>query len=562
MEADGSAEMAAPHSGAAGGPPPGHRRLGRLSLTGAAVGLVLAGMSSTPSLVPRGWLVNAVLVGVCAATGYAVGAAVGWGWRVLSLPTLGTVSRRRGWWAVGLVALVGTLILGWLSREWQREQRELFGMDPGVTWWWLATPVLGLVIAAVLLGVGRGVKLVGRFAFRVVRRVLPERASWLVAALSTAALVWVGLAVTVTVLLYVASRSFVASDLQDYAGVTQPASAHRSGGPASVVEWGDIGREGRAFVTGGPSASDIATVMSDPGAAEPVRAYVGLGSPGTAQDRAETAIRELHALGAFQRSAIAVAGTTGTGWIDPEAAAALEYVARGDVATVATQYSFFPSWMSFMSDRGAAERNSELLITALRVELDGMPASDRPSLYVYGESLGAFSTDNAFTSVEDISTTTDGALLIGPPSFDRNWQKVQEGREPGSALWQPAYGSGELVRAADTDEDITDQTLTWRTDNPIIYLSHASDPVVAWTADLGEWLENPGPDTHPATIAWPVVGAVQTTLDQLGATAVPPGHGHVYDETVVTAWSEILGPPSLPDEQIDAIRSAVRVPSP
>ena len=66
-----------------------------------------------------------------------------------------------------------------------------------------------------------------------------------------------------------------------------------------------------------------------------------------------------------------------------------------------------------------------------------------------------------------------------------------------------------------------------------------------------------GPDTSPFMVAWPVVVFWQATIDQFGATDVPPGHGHVYDDTVVTAWSEIVGPPSLPAEEIEAIRAAI-----
>ena len=191
-----------------------------------------------------------------------------------------------------------------------------------------------------------------------------------------------------------------------------------------------------------------------------------------------------------------------------------------------------------------------------------MPADQRPELYVYGESLGAFSTDNAFTSVEDMSTTTDGALLVGPPSFDATWQKVVAGRAAGSPVWKPIYGDGALVRVATTEAELTDQTLTWRTDNPIIYLTHASDPIVAWTADHAAWLDPRGPDVSPAVVAWPVVAGWQATVDQFNANGVPAGHGHVYDETVVTAWSEIVGPPSLPDAEIAAIEKAISWPAP
>ena len=181
-----------------------------------------------------------------------------------------------------------------------------------------------------------------------------------------------------------------------------------------------------------------------------MRAFVGLEAAPTAGERAQLAVEELRALGGFDRKAIAVAGTTGSGWIDAKAANALEYATHGDVAIVTTQYSYLPSWLSFLADQSRAATNAETLITALRVELDGMPADQRPELYVFGESLGAFSTDSAFTSVEDMSTTTDGALLIGPPSFDPTWQKVVAAREPGSPVWRPLYGDGGLVRVATT----------------------------------------------------------------------------------------------------------------
>ena len=39
-------------------------------------------------------------------------------------------------------------------------------------------------------------------------------------------------------------------------------------------------------------------------------------------------------------------------------------------------------------------------------------------------------------------------------------------------------------------------------------------------------------------LALPMVRNWQAVIDQIVATAVPAGHGHVYDDTVVTAWSE------------------------
>ena len=534
------------------------RRPGRLSLTGAVLGLTFGAMSVTPSLVPRAWFLQALVTGLCVVTGYGLGAFVGWAYRALRLPTLPDRTRSVAWKALGALAVVVLLVGGWLGWRWQSDQRELLGMDTSVPLVWLLAPLLGLLVAALLLGIGRAVKALGRAVFRPLGRMLPVRVAWLIAIVVTVVvtyLVFSGL--LIGNLISAADSIFASNNKDDKPGVVNPQVATRTGGPTSGVTWDSIGREGRAFVASGPTAGEIAAVVGDPAAVEPVRAFVGLETAPTAAERAQIAVAELRRLGGFQRGAIAVAGTTGSGWIDPKVADALDYATHGDVATVSTQYSYLPSWLSFLVDRSRAATNAEQLLTAVRVELDAMPADQRPELYVYGESLGAFSTDSAFTSVEDMSTTTDGALLVGPPSFDATWQKVVAGRAAGSPAWKPIYGDGALVRVATTQAELTDQTLTWRTDNPIIYLTHASDPIVAWTADHAAWLDPRGPDVSPAVVAWPVVAGWQSTVDQFNANGVPAGHGHVYDETVVTAWSEIVGPPSLPDTEIAAIEKAI-----
>jgi uncharacterized membrane protein len=531
---------------------------GRLSLTGAALGLLFGVLSMTPSLVPRSWFVNGVLVAMCVITGYGLGSFLGWTYRTLQLPNLRSGGRRVGWQLLAALATLGLLVGAWVGRTWQSEQRELLGMDTGVPWLWLLSPLLGLVVAALLLGIGRAIKALGRLIFRPLGRVLPTRVAWLLAIAATVIVTWTVLSgLLVGNAIDLADSVFEASNGKDKPGVVNPHSAHRSGGPASTVTWQSIGREGRAFIHQGLTAGDIAGVVGDPAAVEPVRAFIGVDAAPTATQRAQIAVAELRALGGFDRGALAVGGGTGSGWIDPKAANALEYATHGDVAIVSMQYSYLPSFMSYLVDRSRSATNAEQLITALRVELDGLSSDQRPELYVFGESLGAFSTGNAFTSVEDMSTTTDGALLIGPPSFDTTWQKVVAAREPGSPAWRPLYGDGGIVRVATTDADLTDQTLTWTTDNPIIYLTHASDPIVAWTAEHADWLDPRGPDVHPRLVAWPVVASLQATVDQFGSNGVPAGHGHVYDETVVTAWSEIVGPPSLPDAEVEAIRQAI-----
>lgn len=537
----------------------GPLRLRRLSLPGTLLGLLLACVSATPSLVPRGWLIHGLLTGICMAVGYGLGSLAGWIYRSLGLPDLPRRVRRTIWTVIAVVTPVALLVSGFLGRRWQIQQRELLGMDTDVPWLWVLSPLLSIAITLLLLGIGRGFVWIGRKLTHWLSHLLPGRLAGVIAVTVTLALAWfVVTGVVAGNALAFADSLFKGKADDNKPGVVNPNSPYRSAGPNSQEAWESLGREGRQFIWQGRTKEQITEVTADPTAEEPIRVFVGLEAAPNPEDRAALAVAELRRLGGFDKRMIAVAGGTGSGWIDPKAAAALEFAAHGDVATVSMQYSYLPSWMSFLVDRSRARSNAAELITAIRVELDTMLPQDRPELYVYGESLGAYSTGSAFTSVEDMSTTTDGALLIGPPSFEPTWTRVQENRDPGSPLWRPRYQDGALARAAASDADITDPTLTWKTPNRIIYLTHASDPIVAWTTPRAEWIEERGPDVHPRVVAIPIVSFLQASIDQFGANAPPPGHGHVYDEIVATAWSEILGPPSLPQQEVEAIKVALR----
>ena len=48
--------------------------------------------------------------------------------------------------------------------------------------------------------------------------------------------------------------------------------------------------------------------------------------------------------------------TTGSGWVDPASVDTFEYLSGGDSAIVAIQYSYLPSWMSYLVDQSKAPR--------------------------------------------------------------------------------------------------------------------------------------------------------------------------------------------------------------
>ena len=265
-------------------------------------------------------------------------------------------------------------------------------MDADVPVVWVLAPLLSVLLAAFLLAIGRGVRWIGTRLYGLLdkRLHIPGRLSATIAVVVTVFLTWyVVSGVLVDNLLTAADSVFAVRNDDNKPGVENPESVYRSGGPNSIVSWDSIGREGRQFIWQGRTADQIVEVTGDAGAVEPVRAFIGLEAAESATERAQLAVDELQSLGGFERSILAVGGTTGSGWIDPKTAAALEFASHGDVATVTTQYSYLPSWLSFLMDRERAQANAEELLTAIRVELDTMPPDERPELYVFGESLGA-----------------------------------------------------------------------------------------------------------------------------------------------------------------------------
>jgi uncharacterized membrane protein len=109
------------------------------------------------------------------------------------------------------------------------------------------------------------------------------------------------------------------------------------------------------------------------------------------------------------------------------------------------------------------------------------------------------------------------------------------------------------VRFASQATDLTSPGTPW--DVPrVVYLQHASDPIVWWSPDLlfqkPDWLkEKRGPDVLSSTRWIPVITFLQASADMAVADGVPPGHGHRYGTTVAAAWVDILQPPGWTVQQ-------------
>ncbi|WP_290857214.1 alpha/beta-hydrolase family protein [Hamadaea sp.] len=515
-----------------------------LGLTGTALALLFACLALTPSLLPRPWALQGVACGLTAATGYAVGATVGgiarlcWR-RPPPVPALVV-------WRV--LAVAGPVALGvflWLGARWQQTLRQRLDMEPVRVHHILGIVGVGVATFGVLLLLARVVRLFTRFLTRLLGRWIPRpiavAAGCLVVAYASVGIVQNFLLDgTVNAISQAASLT----NGETAPGVTRPLSGLRSGGTNSFVAWDALGKQGRSFIGTAPTRQQISAFTGAP-AVDPIRVYVGLDSAATAHERAQLALQELDRTKAFTRAVLGIVIATGTGWVDENVTDALEYMHGGNTALVSMQYSYLPSWLSFVVDQEKVRQTTKELVTAVHDRWSALPEQTRPKLVVFGESLGAYGIESAYGSLDALAAGTDGALLVGPPFANPIWGDLVRHRDPGTPVWDPVYRDGSVVRFADEAEDLRTPLAPVRP--KVVYLQNSSDPVVWFSPELlirpPAWLKGPrGPDV-PARMRWyPGITFWQTTLDLAFANEVPPGHGHLYGSGVADGWAALVPP--------------------
>ncbi|MGW5728691.1 alpha/beta hydrolase [Nocardia beijingensis] len=539
-----------------------------LNYVGLVVATVFFALSVTPSLLPRDWLFQGLISGINAAIGYGAGCLLEWLFRLWVRPRL-KIAPPPTWVryaiksAVLLTAAMSAALMLVQSARWQREITALMGMAGTTTPAYLRTGLLSLAVGAAAVASYRTVREIILFLARLLNRWVRVPRE-----LAPAAGFLVLVVLAVTIFNGVATQAFFAvansafSVRNDHTSVNavQPQQPERSGSPASLAKWETLGFEGRWFVSHGPTASRITSVTGRP-AKEPIRAYVGLESVEGDQAPAELAVSELERTGAFDRKALVVVTTTGTGWVNSLAAGAIEYMYDGDTALVATQYSYLPSVLSFLADRNKATAAGRDLFDAVYRHWTARPPEVRPKLLVYGESLGSQGSEAAFDGLADLRAKVDGALWVGPPNSNRLWQQFVARRDPGSREVEPLYADGLVVRFASDSADLARPSSEWRPPR-IAYLQHASDPIVWWSPDLifsrPDWLSEPrGSDVSSQMRWWPFVTFWQVAADLTNAQGVTDGHGHRYGSLVLDGWAAIAAPPDWTAERSERIRLEV-----
>lgn len=532
----------------------------RFSGPGVVVALAFFSLSLFASLLPRSGLFQGVVSGITVMIGYGLGVVGEWAWNYLALPK--TQGRTRKIVAAVILTIIGFMTLSamWQHVGWQNDVRSLFGMDSVSPIVWLTILLVTIPVAALILIIARSLRRLFRLLAGWLNKRLPQRLSRLLGGLAVILLVWLFFTGVLENGFFVAANQmFAPRDTATDEGVEQPQSAARSGSPDSLAAWDTLGRQGRSFVATGPTIDELNAYHGN-GAQEPVRVYVGLKSADSIEEQAALALEELKRTGAFDREVLIVATTTGTGFLDPNAVDPLEYVYNGDSAIVGVQYSYLPSWISLLADQEVTEETSQVVFDTIHAYWASLPESSRPEFYLYGLSLGSFGVESILTSINIINEPINGALLSGPPFVNELHSDLVAGRDDGSPASLPVYQNGRTVRFTAEENALYDPTAEWD-HTKIIYLQHASDPVVFFSRDLAfgypDWLleGQRGPDVSDDMVWFPIVTMWQVALDLPAAGSVPEGYGHLYTKAANTdAWVAL----TEPDDWTDADSAALK----
>lgn len=519
-------------------------------MPGVLTGLLMFVLSLWPSLLPKLAVTQGIVSGISFVVGYGLGTGWQWAWNYLGLSRPhGRVWAALRWlWFAVLTYLL--LMAMWRFVGWQNDVRDTFGMERISAMIWLTIIPVAFASSALILFIVRSLRKVLGFLTTWLSKVFPRRLAVLLGGVGLMLMVW-GLwsGVLVNTFFAVANQVFSPRDTVTADGITQPTSGLRSGSPESLVAWETLGEKGRTFVATGPSVAELNSLHKG-GAMEPIRVYVGLRSAETVEARAQLVLDELIRTGAFDREVLVVASTTGTGFLEPNAMTALEYVHNGDVAVAGAQYSYLPSWISLLADQDEVKETSQTVFGTIHAYVSTLSEDERPEIYLYGLSLGAYGVEAILTSINIVNEPIDGALMVGPPFVNELWNELVENRDPGSSPSTPVYQGGRTVRFTNEENalDLPGDEDEWG-ETRVVYLQHASDPVVFFSQSLffnqPDWLLDGqrgveiSQDFHYARL----ITGWQVMMDLPAAGSIPEGYGHLYtSQANAEAWIAVTRP--------------------
>jgi len=529
-----------------------------LSIAGLVLGTAFFAFSLTPSLLPRSYAVQGLLSGLSFAAGYALAVAGLTVWRYLQLPFAGPRTAyvvRVVSAAVCVLLAVGSL---WQAARWQDSIRRLMGMEESSGIQPILLAAIGALVFLLALGATRLFRWLSHSLSLRLGRYAPPRMARLLAGVASVLFFWAVIdGVLLRSVLTTVDRSFQALDALIDDELPRPLRSDQTGSSVSLIGWEDLGSQGRNFVARGPTAQDLSEFFGSSLPA-PVRVYVGLNSAESPEQRSRLALDELIRVKGFERSVLLLVTPTGTGWVDPASQATVEYLHRGDIATVAAQYSYLSSPLALLSEGAYGVEMARALFAQIYGHWRSLPRDSRPRLFLHGLSLGSLNSDLSYDFFDIVDDPFDGVLWSGPPFRHETWRRVTAQRDPGSPSWLPTFRGGSVVRFMNQTKGLPEAAAEWGTFR-MVFLQYASDPITffdprsTWRAP--DWMREPrGLDVSPDLRWFPVVTMLQLATDMMAGTA-PQGFGHEYAPAhYLDAWLALTEPEGWTDSELRRLR--------
>ena len=344
---------------------------------------------------------------------------------------------------------------------------------------------------------------------------------------------------------FYSSRVAVQERILESAYAAVPSRTGVSGGLGSHYEFGDLGREGRRFVSQAYTADEITGVTGVP-AVDPVRAFLPLhGLTGDPVADADQLVDELESLGAFDKSVIVLAAPTGDGYVSYVFAESVELLTGGDCAIAVVPYAEVPSAVALPRRKraGVAHR-----FYARAVAERAAVRNPSARLFVFGESLGSIVGLDAYgpdVVKEMTSVGYSGGLFLGVPILSTTDRAIRP-RDP-----QHLESHG--VQYCSTRE----QALAARPG--FVVVTHLTDPTAVGDASTlvrhsVDWFK------RPIGAHVPVVSFLANLADVKNAMNLRPGNfepspGHDYRYETAAAVSRAF---DLPFDLEDDVEKALR----
>ena len=225
-------------------------------------------------------------------------------------------------------------------------------------------------------------------------------------------------------------------------------------------------------------------------------------------------MRELARLGAFERSRIVVISATLRGYVNPIIPDAVEHFSRGDCACVVIQYYDKRTMLMPLKVGIAARTHRELLRQLVRHRGEA-------EVMVYGESLGAWASQNVFRRAARRRSTRSGsrARCGSGRRTSRSCGATSSAASCRSTSgWPPCAPPTSWTRTRRTPSELR-----------FVFLHRMTDPVVLFPGLELFWRR---PEWMPSSEWRPGITFVQTLIDLINATnwtsALPQALAHDY----------------------------------